>query len=229
MVPLPLQWKLHQWHVECGWLTLPTTPTKTPAPPYQQHPPIHQHHLTNNTHKNTSTHHKTPPSRHLKEASNAFDTQHQLHTFSIGIKGSPDLLAARKVADQLGTQHHEFTFTVQEGIDALPNLIYHIESYEQVRAAVPMYLLSRKIKALGIKVVLSGEGADEAFGGYLYFHKVRGGVGGARVWTLETYGRQECVPDRNVCTSLCNDANPNNKNPFQATPTMLHHVNTRLL
>lgn len=110
--------------------------------------------------------------RHLKEASNAFDTQHQLHTFSIGIKGSPDLLAARKVADHLGTNHHEFTFTVQEGIDALPNLIYHIESYEQVRAAVPMYLLSRKIKALGIKVVLSGEGADEAFGGYLYFHKV---------------------------------------------------------
>jgi asparagine synthase (glutamine-hydrolysing) len=109
--------------------------------------------------------------RHLKEAANAFDTDHPLHTFSIGIAGSPDLVAARAVADHLGTQHHEFTFTVQEGLDAVSDLIYYIESYEQVRAAVPMYLLSRKIKALGFKVVLSGEGADEIFGGYLYFHK----------------------------------------------------------
>lgn len=109
--------------------------------------------------------------RHLKEASNAYDREHKLHTFSVGIAGSPDLVAARKVADFLGTVHHEVTFTVEEGIDALQDLIYHIESYEQVRAAVPMYLLARRIKALGIKVVLSGEGADEVFGGYLYFHK----------------------------------------------------------
>eukprot|EP00891_Asterochloris_glomerata_P008873 jgi/Astpho2/8873/Aster-05503 len=110
-------------------------------------------------------------SRHLKEAKNAYDRDHPLHTFSVGIKGSPDLLAAREVAQQLGTLHHEFHFTVEEGIDAVYDLIYHIESYEQVRAAVPMYILSRKIKAMGVKVVCSGEGADEMFGGYLYFHK----------------------------------------------------------
>ena len=109
--------------------------------------------------------------RHIKEATNAFDPDHKLHTFSIGIEGSPDLKAAKKVANYLGTIHHEFTFTVEEGIDALHDLIWHIESYEQVRAAVPMYLLARRIKALGIKVVLSGEGADEELGGYLYFHK----------------------------------------------------------
>ena len=178
---------------------------------------------------------------------------HKLHTFSVGIVGSPDLVAARKVADFLGTKHHELTFTVEQGLDALSDLIYHIESYEQVglhptsrrqcarsirqgclggewtlagprisvmtpgsvaarvqavafvliaapacpcrvgrtfltghlnahvmhqgisalqvRAAVPMYLLARRIKAMGFKVVLSGEGADEIFGGYLYFHK----------------------------------------------------------
>jgi len=109
--------------------------------------------------------------RHLQEAENAFDRGQPLHTFSIGIKGSPDLVNARKVAEFLGTRHHEFHFTVEEGIDALKDLIWHIESYEQVRAAVPMYLLARRIKAMGIKVVLSGEGADEVFGGYLYFHK----------------------------------------------------------
>lgn len=109
--------------------------------------------------------------RHIKESTNAFDPDHKLHTFSVGVPGSPDLKAARKVADFLGTIHHEFTFTVEEGIDALRDLIWHIESYEQVRAAVPMYILARRIKAMGIKVVLSGEGADEAFGGYLYFHK----------------------------------------------------------
>ncbi|KAL3158675.1 Asparagine synthetase [Trebouxia sp. C0010 RCD-2024] len=109
--------------------------------------------------------------RHLKEAKNAFDRTHPLHTFSIGIQGAPDLIAAREVAHQLGTKHHEFHFTVEEGIDAVYDLVYHLESYEQVRAAVPMYLLSRKIKALGFKVVMSGEGADEVFGGYLYFHK----------------------------------------------------------
>jgi len=109
--------------------------------------------------------------RHIKEANNAYNKNERLHTFCIGIKGAPDLKAAREVADFLGTKHHEFHFTVEEGIDAMRDLIWHTESFEQVRAAVPMYLLARKIKALGIKVVLSGEGADEIFGGYLYFHK----------------------------------------------------------
>ncbi|KAK9814108.1 hypothetical protein WJX72_000787 [[Myrmecia] bisecta] len=109
--------------------------------------------------------------RHMKEATNTYKPTQRLQTFSIGIQGSPDLAAGRKVADLLGTDHHEFTFTVEEGIDALYDLIWYIESYEQVRAAVPMYLLARKIKALGLKVIMSGEGADEIFGGYLYFHK----------------------------------------------------------
>eukprot|EP00884_Botryococcus_braunii_P006202 jgi/Botrbrau1/15583/Bobra.0288s0002.1 len=109
--------------------------------------------------------------RHIREATNTYDADHPLHTFSIGIEGSPDLAAAQAVADHLGTIHQGFTFTVEEGLDALRDLIYYIESYEQVRAAVPMYLLCRKIKAQGFKVILSGEGADEIFGGYLYFHK----------------------------------------------------------
>ena len=99
------------------------------------------------------------------------DPEDKLHTFSIGIKGAPDLENARKVADFLGTEHHEFTFTPQEAIDAVPKVVYHLESWHQVRAAVPMFLLARKIKALGIKMVLSGEGADETLGGYLYFHE----------------------------------------------------------
>ncbi|WFD34343.1 asparagine synthase (glutamine-hydrolyzing) [Malassezia cuniculi] len=96
----------------------------------------------------------------------------RLHSFSIGLPGSPDLLAARKVAEYLGTVHHEFTFTVQEGLDSLSDVIYHLETYDvtTVRASTPMYLLSRKIKAIGVKMVLSGEGSDEVFGGYLYFH-----------------------------------------------------------
>lgn len=95
-----------------------------------------------------------------------------IHTFSIGIENSPDLLAARKVADFLDTNHHEFIFTEQEGIDSIKDLIWHLETYDvtTIRASTPMYLMSRKIKALGIKMVLSGEGADEIFGGYLYFH-----------------------------------------------------------
>ena len=109
--------------------------------------------------------------RFIRSPDSGFARDHPVHTFSIGVRGSPDLAAARRVADFLGTTHHEFTFTVQEGIDALEDLIWHIESVEQVRSAVPMYLLARRIKALGIKVVLSGEGADEVFGGYLYFHK----------------------------------------------------------
>lgn len=97
----------------------------------------------------------------------------RLHSFSIGLEGSPDLAAAKKVADFLGTIHCGFTFTLQEGIDALEEVIYHLETYDitSIRASTPMYLMSRKIRALGVKVVLSGEGADEVYGGYLYFHK----------------------------------------------------------
>ncbi|KAE7998086.1 hypothetical protein FH972_002664 [Carpinus fangiana] len=111
--------------------------------------------------------------RHLAEAGAAFQWGSQLHTFCIGLKGSPDLKAAREVADYLGTRHHEFYFTVQEGIDALEEVIYHIETYDvtTIRASTPMFLMSRKIKSLGVKMVLSGEGSDEIFGGYLYFHK----------------------------------------------------------
>jgi asparagine synthase (glutamine-hydrolysing) len=97
----------------------------------------------------------------------------QLHSFSIGLKDSPDLAAAQKVADSIGTVHHPITFTIQQGIDALKEVIYHIETYDvtTIRASTPMYLMARYIKAMGIKMVLSGEGADELFGGYLYFHK----------------------------------------------------------
>jgi len=108
----------------------------------------------------------------------------QLHSFSIGLPGSPDLLAAREVAKYLGTVHHEHTFTIEEGLDALQDVIYHLETYDvtTIRASTPMYLLSRKIKAQGVKMVLSGEGSDEIFAGsvipsflsltigYLYFH-----------------------------------------------------------
>ena len=97
----------------------------------------------------------------------------QLHSFAIGLKDSPDLAAAKKVADFIGTKHHNFEFTVQEGIDALSAVIYHLETFDvtTVRASTPMFLLSRKIRAMGIKMLLSGEGSDEIFGGYLYFHK----------------------------------------------------------
>ena len=97
----------------------------------------------------------------------------QLHSFAVGLKGSPDLVAAQKVADQIGTIHHEINFTVQQGIDALADVIYHLETYDvtTIRASTPMFLMARKIKSMGIKMVLSGEGADEIFGGYLYFHK----------------------------------------------------------
>ncbi|MFT4466197.1 MAG: asparagine synthase B [Sodalis sp. (in: enterobacteria)] len=97
----------------------------------------------------------------------------QLHSFAVGLEGSPDLSAASKMAAALGTVHHEIHFTVQEGLDAIRDVIYHIETYDvtTIRASTPMYLMSRKIKAMGIKMVLSGEGADEVFGGYLYFHK----------------------------------------------------------
>ena len=97
----------------------------------------------------------------------------RLHSFAIGLEGSPDLAAAQKVADHLDTVHHEIVFTIQEGIDAIKDVIYHLETYDitTVRASTPMYLMARAIKAMGIKMVLSGEGSDEIFGGYLYFHK----------------------------------------------------------
>ncbi|MEM7162131.1 MAG: asparagine synthase B [Bacteroidota bacterium] len=97
----------------------------------------------------------------------------QLHSFAIGLVGSPDLAASRKVADYIGTVHHEVNFTIQEGLDAIRDVIYHLETYDvtTVRASTPMYLLARVIKSMGVKMVLSGEGADEIFGGYLYFHK----------------------------------------------------------
>ncbi|WP_165310614.1 asparagine synthase B [Vibrio ziniensis] len=97
----------------------------------------------------------------------------QLHSFAVGLEGAPDLKAAREVAEKIGTVHHEFTYTIQEGLDAIRDVIYHIETYDvtTIRASTPMYLMGRKIKAMGIKMVLSGEGADEIFGGYLYFHK----------------------------------------------------------
>jgi asparagine synthase (glutamine-hydrolysing) len=97
----------------------------------------------------------------------------QLHSFAVGLAESPDLKAAREVAAHIGTVHHEFHFTVQEGIDALSDVIHHLETYDvtTVRASTPMYLMARRIRAMGIKMVLSGEGSDELFGGYLYFHK----------------------------------------------------------
>jgi asparagine synthase (glutamine-hydrolysing) len=97
----------------------------------------------------------------------------QLHSFSVGLEGSPDLVAAKKVADHIGTVHHEIKFTIQEGLDAIKDVIYQLETYDitTIRASTPMYLMARVIKSMGIKMVLSGEGADELFGGYLYFHK----------------------------------------------------------
>lgn len=97
----------------------------------------------------------------------------QLHSFAIGLHGSPDLAASQKVADHIGTIHHQVTYTVQEGLDAIRDVIYFLETYDitTIRASTPMYLLARVIKSMGIKMVLSGEGADEIFGGYLYFHK----------------------------------------------------------
>ncbi|GMI43347.1 hypothetical protein TrCOL_g9818 [Triparma columacea] len=109
-------------------------------------------------------------SRHIKRKSSAFP---QLHSFSVGLPNSPDLKAAKKVADFLGTTHHAYTYSLQEGLDAIREVVRHVETYDvtTIRASTPMYLMARKIKAMGIKMVLSGEGADEVFGGYLYFHK----------------------------------------------------------
>ena len=97
----------------------------------------------------------------------------QLHSFSVGLEGSPDLAAAQEVAEHIGTVHHEIKFTIQEGLDAIKDVVYNLETYDitTIRASTPMYLMARVIKSMGIKMVLSGEGADELFGGYLYFHK----------------------------------------------------------
>ncbi|CAI7773009.1 unnamed protein product [Closterium sp. NIES-53] len=111
--------------------------------------------------------------RHLASTEAGKQWGPQLHSYCIGLENAPDLRAAREVADYIGTNHHELHFTVQEGIDAISEVIYHTETYDvtTIRASTPMFLLSRKIKALGVKMVLSGEGSDEVFGGYLYFHK----------------------------------------------------------
>lgn len=97
----------------------------------------------------------------------------RLHSFAVGLRGAPDLLKARLVAEHIGTVHHEINYTIQEGLDALSDVVYFTETYDvtTIRASTPMYLLARVIKSMGIKMVLSGEGADEIFGGYLYFHK----------------------------------------------------------
>ncbi|OIV95512.1 hypothetical protein TanjilG_25183 [Lupinus angustifolius] len=111
--------------------------------------------------------------RYLADTKAAKHWGTKLHSFCVGLEGSPDLKAGKEVADHLGTVHHEFHFTVQDGIDAIEEVIYHIETYDvtTIRAATPMFLMSRKIKSLGVKWVISGEGSDEIFGGYLYFHK----------------------------------------------------------
>lgn len=108
--------------------------------------------------------------RHISRRSTSFP---KLHSFTVGLEGSPDLIAAKQVADFLGTTHHAYTYTIEEGADAVREVIRCLETYDltTIRASTPMYLMSRKIKAMGIKMVLSGEGADEVFGGYLYFHK----------------------------------------------------------
>lgn len=117
---------------------------------------------------------------HAKKRIEASDAEEawwpRLHSFAIGLEGSPDLAAAEKVAAALGTVHHSITYTIQEGLDAVTDVIYALETFDvtTIRAATPMYLMARRIKAMGIKMVLSGEGSDEIFGGYLYFHKAPG-------------------------------------------------------
>jgi asparagine synthase (glutamine-hydrolysing) len=112
-------------------------------------------------------------SEYYKKHENDILVCRKVNSFVIGLVGSPDLKAAKEVADFLGTTHHELNFTVEEGLDAISDVIYSIETYNPttIRASTPMFLMARKIKAQGIKMVLTGEGADELFGGYLYFHK----------------------------------------------------------
>jgi asparagine synthase (glutamine-hydrolysing) len=117
----------------------------------------------------------------------------RLHSFAIGLEGSPDLAAAQVAADAIGTVHHGFTYTLEEGIDALPAVVHHIESFDvtTVRASTPMFLLARRFKAMGVKMVLSGEGSDEIFGGYLYFHKAPD----ARAFHEETVRKLDALHD----------------------------------
>jgi len=137
---------------------------------------------------------------YIEEAVRSASLWPRLHSFSIGLKGSPDLKAAKKVADFLETAHHEFTFTVQEGLDAVHDVIYHLETYDvtTIRASTPMYLLTRKIKAMGVKMVLSGEGSDEIFGGYLYFHQAP---------NAESFHKETVTRVKNLNTSDCLRAN----------------------
>ncbi len=111
--------------------------------------------------------------QHAKNKDLANTWGNNLHSFAVGLVGSPDLEAAQKVADHIGSRHHSINFTIEDGLDALSDVIYHLETYDvtTIRASTPMYLMSRVIKSMGVKMVLSGEGADEIFGGYLYFHK----------------------------------------------------------
>ncbi|HEY3384193.1 MAG TPA: asparagine synthase B [Vicinamibacterales bacterium] len=115
--------------------------------------------------------------RRIEEDDKALAWWPRLHSFAVGLEGAPDLAPARTVAEHIGAVHHEIQFTVQEGLDALSDVIYHLETFDitTIRAATPMYLMMRKIRAMGIKMILSGEGADEVFGGYLYFHKAPNG------------------------------------------------------
>ncbi|KAF3453974.1 hypothetical protein FNV43_RR04416 [Rhamnella rubrinervis] len=133
--------------------------------------------------------------RHLAGTKAAKQWGAQLHSFCVGLEGSPDLKAAKEVADYLGTVHHEFHFTVQDGIDAIEEVIYHIETYDvtTIRASTPMFLMSRKIKSLGVKMVISGEGSDEIFGGYLYFHKAP---------NKEEFHRETCHKGKQVNFSM---------------------------
>ncbi|KAH7351923.1 hypothetical protein KP509_19G020400 [Ceratopteris richardii] len=138
--------------------------------------------------------------RHIGETKAGKQWGSKIHSFCVGLKGSPDLKAAREVADYLGTLHTEFHFTVQEGLDAIPEVIYHIETYDvtTIRASTPMFLMSRKIKSLGVKMVLSGEGSDELFGGYLYFHKAP---------NKEEFHRETCRKVKNLHLYDCLRAN----------------------
>ncbi|CAG8599482.1 13160_t:CDS:2, partial [Dentiscutata heterogama] len=124
----------------------------------------------------------------------------KIHSFSIGLPGSPDLIAARSVAEFLGTNHHEYTFTIQEGLDAVHDVIHHLETYDvtTIRASTPMYLLSRKISGMGVKMVLSGEGSDEMLGGYLYFHNAPSAV---------DFHKETVTRVKNLHTSDCLRAN----------------------
>lgn len=131
----------------------------------------------------------------LKEAEKSWSTK--IHSFAIGLEGAPDLKAAREVSKFLKTSHHELHYTIEEGLNALSDVIYHIETYDvtSVRASVPMYLMARKIKANGIKMTLSGEGSDEIFGGYLYFHKAPSGeeFQAETVRKLQLLSRFDCL------------------------------------